>query len=110
MHMSITGESKSMRVVLVLAGLFVCGASVNAAELYSKTDLFAEPGVQSEVTGTAPKGEVSVLERRGYWVKVQSGKKIVGWIKLSKIKMQEKIKWMKPIDTLHDTGRLSSGH
>ncbi len=98
-----------MPIVLTLAVFYVCGAPLNAAEMYNRQVLLAEPNGQSAKVGLAAKGAASILERRGYWVKVKS-EGVVGWTKLSNVKMEEMVTWMDPIDTLHDTGRLASGN
>jgi len=77
--------------------------------MYSSQALLAEPNGQSEKTGVVAQGTVSVVKRRGYWVKVKSGG-VVGWTKLSNVRMEEMITWMDPIDTLHDTGRMAPGN
>ena len=100
---------KLMPVVVAAALLLSFSALSGAAELYHDQELLAEPHVKAEVSGEAEKGEVKIAERRGYWVKIQSGK-LVGWTKLSNVKMEETITWMNPIDTLHDTGRLAAGN
>ncbi|MFQ5355161.1 MAG: SH3 domain-containing protein [Mariprofundaceae bacterium] len=92
-----------------MAVYFFCGASLSAAEMYGSQALFSKPDGQSEKTGVAAQGTVSIVKRRGYWVKVKSGD-VIGWTKLSNVRMEEMITWMDPIDTLHDTGRLAPGN
>jgi len=87
---------------------FLSGVS-SAAEMYERQELLAKPKVQSEKAGTVERGDVLIVERRGFWVKVKSGD-VTGWTKLSNIKMKEMVRWMAPIDILNDTGRLAAGN
>ncbi len=96
-------------IVLPAVIIFFVVGSLNAAEMYERQELLAKPKVQSQKAGTVERGEVSIIERRGFWVKVKSGD-IVGWTKLSNVKMKEVVRWMAPIDILNDTGRLAAGN
>jgi len=96
-------------VALVTVMILFSSDVSNAAEMYERQELLVEPRVQSEKAGIAERGEVSIIERRGFWVKVKSGD-VVGWTKLSNVKMKETVKWMAPIDILNDTGRLAAGN
>jgi len=102
-------ETRRLIPIIFFLVQFFAGGPLNAAEMYHDQELFAEPSVHSEKAGIAPKGEVSIVERRGFWVKVRSGE-VVGWTKLSNVKMEETMIWMPPIDILKDTGRLASGN
>jgi len=77
-----------------------------AEELYQAVDLKAEANLQSDTVASIKKGYVKVLERKGFWVKVRVQEDLDGWVQLSNVKMKEEILWMRPIDTLRDTGRL----
>lgn len=90
--------------IAVAACLFAAAPS-SAAELYDDQDLLAEPRVGAPVAGKGSRGEVKVVERRGYWVELKSGD-VTGWTQLDHVKMDETTRWMTHIDTLHDTGRL----
>ncbi|MDX8396981.1 MAG: hypothetical protein R8K49_01545 [Mariprofundaceae bacterium] len=93
-----------MKTILLLV-VFFCVQNAFAAELYDDKALLLEAHVASKTVGLAPKGEVTVLDRKGFWVNIQSGK-LQGWTQLSTLKMEEEIQWMRPMDVLHDTGRL----
>jgi len=79
-----------------------------AAELYSDQPLHAEPKASADVIGEAVHGKVVVVERRGFWVKIQSAS-LTGWTKLSHVYMKPAMTWMPPIDILRDTGRMAVG-
>jgi len=96
-------------IVLTAVMIFFLNGASSAAEMYDRQVLLAEPKMQSRKAGIIERGEVSIIERRGFWVKVKSGD-IVGWTKLSNVKMKEVVRWMAPIDILNDTGRLAAGN
>jgi len=75
-----------------------------AEELLSDQDLLSEPKAQTTVSAKAKKGQVSILEKQGFWVKVKAGD-ATGWTKLSNIKAASAGGLGLP-----DTGRSSSGN
>ncbi len=91
--------------LLIMTAFLFCSNQLHAAELYEEQMLYSEPNIHALGVGVVPKGEVAVMARRGFWVKVKAGQ-MVGWIKLSDIKMDQAFAWMPPIDTLRDTGRM----
>ncbi|MDX8405282.1 MAG: hypothetical protein R8K50_03935 [Mariprofundus sp.] len=99
--------SQPMRYPLfMLITLLLFSSTSRAEELYSEQEVYVSPSLKSAVSGTIKQGNVAVLARRGFWVKIKSGDTL-GWTKLSNLKMQESLQWMGPIDTLHDTGRIA---
>ncbi|RLL55900.1 hypothetical protein D8Y20_00170 [Mariprofundus sp. EBB-1] len=92
-------------LICVTVVCFCSPALLVAAELYAEQVLLEEPSKKSVSVGIGAKGVVSVIERRGYWVKLKAGN-VVGWTELGHVKMDETVQWMAPIDVLRDTGRL----
>jgi len=95
-------------IIALLPVLIALPMTAGAAAMYTEQPLYEQPKPHAAIIATIDKGEVSIVERKGFWVLVKSGS-ITGWTRLSNVKMKESMHWMKPIDTLHDTGRIQ-GH
>jgi len=94
------------KAIISLIFFFTMNTPAYSEDLYQSVHLKKLPQLQSDTIAKVQKGSVLVLERKGFWVKIRSHKKVEGWIQLSNIKMKEEIVWMRPINTLRDTGRL----
>ncbi|MDX8397858.1 MAG: hypothetical protein R8K49_06005, partial [Mariprofundaceae bacterium] len=68
---------------ILLALLLFVVPNAYATELYKDTALLLEPSIQAKEAGLALAGEVIVLERKGFWVKIQVSKSLLGWTQLS---------------------------
>ena len=89
----------SMSVLLLLC------THLYAEELLSDQDLLQEPKRKSPVAGKAVKGTVSVIEKKGFWLKIKSVD-VVGWTKRSNVKAVSSLGSLASIDT----GRSASGN
>lgn len=99
--------NRTALLTMTLAGLMLACVA-QAAELYSDQILLAAPEAHAAAVGKAKHGEVTVLERQGYWVHIQEPG-VSGWTQLSNVAVEETTKWMDPpVDVLRDTGRLGA--
>jgi len=74
-------------------------------EILSDQDLYSDANLQASVSGKAKKGDVSLIEKKGFWVKIKSGDQS-GWTKMSNIKLNGNSGTI----NLADTGRSGSGN
>ena len=77
----------------------------SAEELLSDQNLLSDSNAQGSVVGKAKKGDVTVLEKKGFWVKIKSGDQS-GWVKLTNIKLNSSSSSL----NLADTGRSADGN
>jgi len=70
---------------LILLFLLVVASPLQAEELLTDQGLLSEPKAQAAVTGQAKKGNITVLEKKGFWIKVKA-RNLSGWTKLSNVK------------------------
>lgn len=96
--------SQKLFTRLMLALTFAMSDIACSEELLSDQDLLSEPKAQAAVSAKAKKGQVSILEKQGFWVKVKAGD-ATGWTKLSNVKAAAS-----GAIGLPDTGRSSSGN
>jgi len=101
--------SKISAALIVTSILAYSSEVVAAPALYDTVDLYAEPSSQSSIIGKGSAGPVAVIQRRGYWVQINSSEGMSGWVMLDHVQMDETTQWMAPIDPLRDTGRLGAG-
>lgn len=92
------------KLMLGLAMLFAISSSAFSEELLSDQDLLSEPKAQAAVSAKAKKGQVSIVEKQGFWVKIKAGD-ATGWTKFSNVKATSSGGLGMP-----DTGRSSSGN
>lgn len=74
-------------------------------ELLVDQDLLSKPNIHADVVGAVKKGNVKVLERKGFWVQISAGD-VTGWTKISTIKAESASSEF----GLTDTGRAASGN
>ena len=81
-------------------------ALAQQAKAIKPADLLVEPTVGSTKSGSMAAGQViSVLDKKGFWVKVQSGSQS-GWVKLNDIELPNAVTKIDPMST----GRTSGGN
>jgi hypothetical protein len=78
-------QKNILKVLISLSFALSISHGALADELLADQDLFSEPKAQSNVSAKAKKGQVSVVEKQGFWVKIKAGDAL-GWTKLSNIK------------------------
>jgi hypothetical protein len=77
-----------------------------ADSLKSDQDLLKEPKIKSDVVGKAKKGNVEIIEKKGFWVKVKSNG-LEGWTKMSNVQVDSS----KSLDVAAlDSGREGGGN
>lgn len=99
-----------MRKILFFCLLFVVTGYSHAQQsgkMIKSGELYSEPSINSTKVMTIKSGQsVSIIEKKGFWIKVQSDNKN-GWAKLSDVELPTVDG--KKIDPL-STGRSSSGN
>ena len=76
------------------------------AKATKPADLLAEPATGAVKSGSMAAGQaLSVLDKKGFWVKVQSGSQS-GWVKLTDIELPNAVNKIDPMST----GRTSGGN
>jgi len=93
--------------IFAIQGLFLPSfALAQQAKAIKAVDLLAEPTIGTAKSGSMTSGQViSVLDKKGFWVKVQSGGQS-GWVKLTDIELPNAVIKIDPMST----GRTSSGN
>ncbi|TSA54204.1 MAG: hypothetical protein D4R44_02055 [Actinobacteria bacterium] len=92
---------------LILFFLLLLSSPLRAEELLTDQGLLSEPKAQVSVTGHAKKGKITVLEKKGFWIKVKAGN-VSGWTKLSNVKADSTSRGLGLGDI--NTGRSASGN
>jgi hypothetical protein len=81
-------------------------ALAQQAKAAKPADLLAEPTAGAAKSGSMTAGQaISVLDKKGFWVKVQSGSQS-GWVKLTDIELPNAVTKIDPMST----GRTSGGN
>ena len=81
-------------------------ALAQQAKATKPADLLAEPTTGAPKSGSMTAGQaISVLDKKGFWVKVQSGSQS-GWVKLTDIELPNAVTKIDPMST----GRTSGGN
>jgi hypothetical protein len=100
------------RKIFILVTIAIGVISYHSLALAQQTkaikavDLLAEPTVGAKKSGTLTVGQaISVLEKKGFWVKVQSSNQS-GWVKLTDIELPNTVTKIDPLST----GRASGGN
>jgi hypothetical protein len=100
------------RNVLLIAAFIIQALGYSSAVLAQQAkatksaDLLAEPAAGAGKSGVMTSGQaVSVLDKKGFWVKVQSGNQS-GWVKLTDIELPNAVTKIDPMST----GRASGGN
>ena len=96
-------KARFLRFTLAIAFL-ACSVTAVAEELLSDQEVLAEPKASSAPSGKVKKGQVAVLEKKGFWVKIKSGE-TTGWTKLSNLKADSSGSLGLP-----ETGRTGGGN
>lgn len=88
--------------------LVVCFSPVNifADSLKSEQELKETPSIKGNVVGKAAKGNVEVVDKKGFWVKVKNDS-IEGWTKLNNVEISKDSNFS--LSSLN-TGREGSGN
>jgi len=89
----------------ILLILFVSNTSVYSQALKDESKLFDKPNGSPQGLGIPGKTSVKVLERQGFWVRVDVGGR-VGWLKASSLNFSSTPSG----STAIDTGRLGTGN
>ena len=101
-------NQKTIYITIFLAQLigFSSAAFAQQAKALKSADLLSEPVSSASKTGSLSPGlAVSVLDKKGFWVKVQSGNQN-GWVKLTDIELPNTVIKIDPMAT----GRTSGGN
>lgn len=81
-------------------------ALAQQAKATKPADLLAEPATGAAKSGSMTAGQaISVIDKKGFWVKVQSGSQS-GWVKLTDIELPNAVTKIDPMST----GRTSGGN
>lgn len=88
--------------------LVFCFSPINifADSLKSEQDLKETPSIKGNVVGKAAKGNVEVIDKKGFWVKVKNDS-IEGWTKLNNVEISKDSNFS--LSSLN-TGREGSGN
>lgn len=55
--------------------------------LKTNQNIFKEPNMKAPIVGEVQKGEVKILEKKGFWIKIKAAS-IEGWTKMSNVEIQ----------------------
>jgi hypothetical protein len=81
--------SRSIKSIFLVSALLIAEQSL-AEQLLKDQDLHAEPNVKSSISGKAKKGDVTVLGKKGFWLKIKAGD-VEGWTKISNVKVEKSL-------------------
>ena len=74
-----------MSNLVIFSILFFISFGSFADSLKSEQELRKSPNIKSEVIGKVSKGEVEVIDKKGFWIKVKKYP-AEGWINLTMLK------------------------
>jgi len=111
-HLKNLNKKMFTRSILFIAAFAISAIGFSSVVLAQQAkatkpaDLLAEPTAGSAKSGSMTSGQaLSVLDKKGFWVKVQSGNQS-GWVKLTDIELPNAINKIDPMST----GRTSGGN
>ncbi len=91
--------------LLLIILLSVSSESV-ADSLKSDQELKESPNIKSKAVGNVSKGEVEVIDKKGFWIKIKKDS-VEGWTKLNNVEIDKDSNFS--LSSL-DTGREGSGN
>ena len=74
--------------LIVFSILFFISFGSFADSLKSDQELRKFPKIKSEVIGKVSKGEVEVIDKKGFWIKVKKDS-VEGWTKLNNVEIDK---------------------
>ena len=95
-----------MSNLIIFSILFFISFGSFADSLKSDQELRKSPNIKSEVIGKVSKGEVEVIDKKGFWIKVKKNS-VEGWTKLNNVKIDKDSNFS--LSSLN-TGREGSGN
>jgi uncharacterized protein YraI len=111
-HLKNLSKKMTARKILLTAAFafnaigFSSWALAQQAKATKPADLLAEPTPGAAKSGSITSGQaISVLDKKGFWVKVQSGNQS-GWVKLTDVELPNTVTKIDPMST----GRTSGGN
>ena len=95
-----------MSNLVIFSILFFISFGSFADSLKSEQELRKSPNIKSEVIGKVSKGEVEVIDKKGFWIKVKKDS-VEGWTKLNNVEIDKDSNFS--LSSLN-TGREGSGN
>jgi len=96
----------TMYLISFFSILFFFSFGSFADSLKSDQELKKSPNIKSEVVGKVSKGEVEVIDKKGFWIKVKKNS-VEGWTKLNNVEIDKDSNFS--LSSLN-TGREGSGN
>lgn len=79
---------KYFSLILVFSVVFLISLESIADSLKSDQELKELPNMKSKVVGKVSKGEIEVIDKKGFWIKVKKDS-VEGWTKLNNVEIEK---------------------